>query len=91
MDRGGGIGLDERQPRGAEGDEKIDLEALLIPEVVEFAAPPGAGLDLDDLGRDEALEQRTKEGRPAENRRRIDPEEVTHNARIDEVQLGGFD
>jgi len=68
--------LDEEQPGGLVRHDEVDLEALLIPEVVESARGARRGLPLGDLGRDEGLEDSAHRRRRFERGQRPDPEQV---------------
>jgi hypothetical protein len=63
-DRAGGLGFDERERAVAGGHDQIDLEALLIPEVVNLLPTPGIQLLLDDFRGNEPFEERTEKRRP---------------------------
>jgi hypothetical protein len=65
-DRAGRLCFDERERAIAGGHDQIDLEALLVPEVVDLLPTPGIQLLLDDFRGDEPLEERTEKRRPTE-------------------------
>ncbi len=55
-----GLRLEQKEPPIARRYQEIDLQALLVAKVVEIAGLSASELELDDLGSDEALEDRAQ-------------------------------
>ena len=62
------------------GKKEVDLKALLVAEEVELHARASIDLALNDLAGDEALEERSEEGRAVELGLGADAEEMAREA-----------
>ena len=85
------FGLDELRSAALRWNDEVHFEALPVAEVVELAPPTQVALRLDDLGGDEALEQRAAKRGLCEFCFRVDAEQMARQARVRDVYLWRLD
>ena len=80
-----------RAERASPGHDEVDLEALLVPEVVELAAPSAFSLLLRRSRRRRTPRRSGPGTATFSSRSDSMPEQMTGEARVDEVELGRLD
>lgn len=90
-DRFAGFDLDGMEGVGGNFDEGIDLVAFLVSEEVECGLDAVIGLGFKEFGDHPVLEEGTALGMSGEMIGLSDSEEPGGQARVGEVEFGGFD
>jgi hypothetical protein len=73
------------------GASAVVFQTLLVAKVEQLAAATGVHLSLDDFARDKALDDRAQERRALELAAAFDPEQMTRQAGVVNVDLGRLD